>query len=206
MKPGAAGVRRRRQARPLVAAAALESLRAVRHLDVMFEAREVDAILRLAATSAPALSDCEVVASYLVIHGVLTSGQTPSLRITDSCAGRKPHAETPVRSFYPDGAWGWCFALRGPEWTERLPCRAGGEASHQGGVLPAGGLGTADPGGRWRPPGCTAGTEQAGELQRAQYALSATVARLEGQTNVHEVLSSVGAGAGSRVSQTPCTT
>ncbi len=41
---------------------------------LMFEARDVDVILRLAATSAPALSDCEVVASYLVIHGVLVSG------------------------------------------------------------------------------------------------------------------------------------
>lgn len=164
---------------------------------LMFEAREVDAILRLAATSAPALSDCEVVASYLVIHGVLTSRpdtESPDAQIAAQVGSLSGNTGPIV---LPDGAWGWCFALRGqsglngclvvraakpPPREEFFLLEALGQQT--GRALAAAWVHRRE-------------TEQAGELQQLNTALSATVARLEGQTNVHEVLSSVSAsGAG----------
>ena len=80
---------------------------------LMFETRDDDAILRLAVTSAPALSDCEVVASYLVIRGVLTSrtdieSANPSIAAQ---VGSLSGNTGPI--VLPGGAWGWCFALFG---------------------------------------------------------------------------------------------
>lgn len=159
----------------------------------MFEAREVDAILRLAATSAPALSDCEVVASYLVVHGVLTSrAETGSW--DDQLAeqiGSLTGSTGPV--VLPHGAWGWCFALRGqsglngclvvraarrPPKEEFFLLEALGQQT--GRALAAALLYRRD-------------AEQAATLQELNTALSATVARLEGQTNVQKVLSNVSA-------------
>ena len=164
---------------------------------LMFEAREADAILRLAATSAPALSDCEVVASYLVIHGVLTSRpdtKSPDAQIAAQVGSLSGNTGPIVLA---DGAWGWCFALCGqvglngclvvraakpPPREEFFLLEALGQQT--GRALAAAWVYRRE-------------TEQAVELQQLNTALSATVARLEGQTNVHEVLSSVSAtGAG----------
>jgi sugar diacid utilization regulator len=159
----------------------------------MFEAREVDAILRLAETSAPALSDCEVVATYLVSRGVVTS--RPATRSPDASIAAQVRGLTgntgPV--VLPHGAWGWCFALRAqsgvhgclvvraakrPPKEEFFLLEALGQQT--GRALAAALL-------RRRE------AEQAVRLRDLNTTLSATVARLERQTNVHQVLSEVSA-------------
>ena len=162
----------------------------------MFDGREADDIVRLAATSVPSLSGCRTRAVYLVIDGVLS-------RRDDA----EPDAEL-VRQVQlldggsgllvlPGGGWDWGFALRGLSGlTGYLVVNAAVEPSTDEfflletlGQQTAGALANASLHRRERA--------QAFELQELNSRLSASVARLKQQTHVHEVLSDLSvSGAG----------
>lgn len=163
---------------------------------MMFDGREADDIVRLAATSVPSLSGCGVKAVYLITDGALSRRD-----------GAEPDAELDrqVRLLGGDsgplvltgGGWCWGFALRGlsgprgylvvhaavePPKDEFFLLEALGRQT-------AGALANASLHLRER--------EQAVELQEVNGRLSASVARLEQQTHVHEVLSDISvSGAG----------
>jgi sugar diacid utilization regulator len=163
---------------------------------MMFDGREADDIIRLAATSAPSLSGCRTTAVYLIIDGALSrrDGAEPDaeldrqVRLLDGGSG-------PL--VLPDGGWYWGFALRGLSGLRGyLVVNADVEPSKDElfllemlGQQTAGALANASLHQRQR--------EQALELEELNSRLSASVARLEQQTHVHEVLGDISvSGAG----------
>ena len=163
---------------------------------MMFDGREADDIIRLAATSVPSLSGCGAKAVYLIVDGALSRRDDAEpdaeldrqVRLLDGGSGS---------IVLPDGGWYWGFALRGLSGlTGYLVVRAAVDPSKDEffllkalGQQTAGALANASLHRRER--------EQALELQELNSRLSASVARLEQQTHVHEVLSNTSAsGAG----------
>lgn len=164
---------------------------------MMFDNHDADDIVRLAATSVPSLSGCEVEAVYVIVDGVLTpsrGGGTPTAELDEQVGGLAGDNGSIDLS---DGVWRWAFTLRGPSGPNgHLVVRATGPPSQDEfflvealGQQLAGALANAELHRRER--------EQAGQLQRLNAELSASVTRLRQQTSVHEVLSSMSAsGAG----------
>jgi sugar diacid utilization regulator len=162
----------------------------------MFDGREADDIVRLAATSVPSLSGCRTKAVYLVVDGALSRRDDAEpdaelvrqVRLLDGDSG-------PL--VLPDGGWEWGFALRGLSGLRGyLVVNAAVEPSKDEfflletlGQQTAGALENASLHRRERA--------QALELQKLNSRLSASVTRLEQQTHVHEVLSDISVcGAG----------
>ena len=164
---------------------------------MMFDDRDADDIVRLAATSVPALSGCEVEAVYVIVDGVLTpsrGGGAPTAELDEQVGGLAGDDGSIDLS---DGMWRWAFTLRGLSGPNGfLVVRASGAPSQDEFFLVealaqqlAGALANAELHRRER--------EQAGQLKRLNAELSASVTRLRQQTSVHEVLSSTSAsGAG----------
>lgn len=163
---------------------------------MMFDGREADDIIRLAATAVPLLSGCDAKAVYLTVDGALSrrdDGEPDveldrQVRLLDGSSG--PLVLT-------DGGWYWGFALPGLSGlTGYLVVNAAREPSKDEvfrlemlGQQTAGALANASLHRRERA--------QALELHELNNRLSASVARLEQQTHVHEVLSDVSvSGAG----------
>ena len=160
---------------------------------MMFDDREADDIIRLAATSVPSLSGCRTKAVYLIIDGALSRRDDAEpdveldrqVRLLDGGSG-------PL--VLPDGGWYWGFALSGLRGY--LVVNAAAEPSEDEfflletlGQQTAGALANASLHRRERA--------QAVELQELNSRLSASVTRLEQQTHVHEVLSDISvSGAG----------
>jgi hypothetical protein len=145
----------------------------------------------------PALSDCEVLATYLATDGVLTrrSG-IPSVdaAISDQVEGLDGNVG---RIALAGGDWGWCFALRGQNGLNGcLVVRAAEEPPKEEHFLLqalAQQTGRALGGARLH----SRESAQAADLLQLNTELSALVALLEEQTRVHDTLSSVSAsGAG----------
>lgn len=166
---------------------------------LMFDHRETEDILRLAATTVPSLGECEVDGIYLVEDG------RPARYAEDRPAD--PGLDEQVRGLsgrageiaLDDGTWRWAFALGGPSAARgHLVVRS----AH-------------------RPPQddfflLTALSQQTtaalanasvhrdhrahtAQLEELNVQLSASVARLEQQTQVHNVLTTIAAsGAGER--------
>lgn len=164
---------------------------------MMIDGREADDIIRLAATSVSSLSSCGAKAVYLFVDGALRRRDDTDepdaeldrqVRLLDGVSG--PLA-------LPDGGWCWGFALRGLDGLMGyLVVHAALEPSEEEfflletlGQQTAGALVNASLHRRER--------EHALELQELNGRLSASVARLEQQTHVHEVLSDISvSGAG----------
>jgi sugar diacid utilization regulator len=164
---------------------------------MMFDGRDADAILRLAATSVPSLSGCEVEAVYLVVDGRLTRRPFGGAPDAELDAQVELLGGTSGLIVLSDNAWHWGFALRGLSGTTGcLVVRAPMDPSSDEffllkvlGQQTAGALANASLHRRER--------EQSLELQELNSELSASVARLKQQTQVHDVLSSISAtGAG----------
>ncbi|MGW4398946.1 PucR family transcriptional regulator [Amycolatopsis nivea] len=162
----------------------------------MFDGREADDIIRLAAASVPSLSGCGVKAVYLIIDGALS-------RRDDSEPDAKLDRQVLLLDggsgllLLPGGGWCWGFALRGPTGPRGyLVVRAPAEPPKDEFFLlealsqqTAGALANCSLHRHER--------EQALELQELNGRLSASVARLEQQTHVHELLSDISvSGAG----------
>jgi sugar diacid utilization regulator len=164
---------------------------------MMFDGRDADEIVRLAATSVPSLSGCEVEAVYMIVDGVLTpssGGGTPTAELDEQVGGL---AGDTGSINLPDGVWRWAFALRGLSGPSGfLVVRASGAPSQDElfllkalGRQMAAALANAALHRRER--------EQSVQLQRLNAELSASLAQLRQQTSVHEVLAPVSAsGAG----------
>ena len=163
---------------------------------MMFDSRRADDIIQLAATSVPSLSGCEVDAAYLVIDGALTRRDAGAADAElDARVGSLDGNSGRVD--LPDGVWRWGFALRGLSGLAGwLVVRGPAEPSRDEfflltalGQQTAGALANASMHRRER--------EQSRELQAVNTELSDSVARLEKQTHVHDVLSTIAAsGAG----------
>ncbi|GAA0627976.1 hypothetical protein GCM10010174_54720 [Kutzneria viridogrisea] len=161
----------------------------------MFDGRGAEDILRLAETSVSTLSGCAVEAAYLVVDGVPNRRPGPPHAELDARVGRLDGRSGPI--VLSDGAWRWSFALRGLDGlTGYLVVRAPQPPSaDEFFLLEALGQQTAE---------AMANASlhrreraQALELRALNAELSATVARLEQQTRVHETLSRIPAsGAG----------
>ncbi|HEY2701377.1 MAG TPA: helix-turn-helix domain-containing protein [Pseudonocardiaceae bacterium] len=160
---------------------------------MMFDNRDADDIVRLAATSVPWLSGCEVEAVYVIVDGVLTpnrGGGTPSAELDEQVGGLAGDNGSIDLS---DGVWRWAFTLRGLSGPNGfLVVRARGAPSQDEfflvealGQQLACALANAELHRHER--------EQAGRLKRLNAELSASVTRLQQQTSVHEVLSSMSA-------------
>jgi sugar diacid utilization regulator len=164
---------------------------------MMFDCRDSDDIVRLAATSVPSLSGCEVEAVYLIVDGVLTpsrDGGTPTAELDEQVGGLGGDTGS---IDLPDGVWRWACPLRGlSEPSGFLVVRAQSSPSQDElfllkalGRQMAAALANASLHRRER--------EQAVQLQRVNAELSASVTQLRQQTSVHEMLTSVSAsGAG----------
>jgi sugar diacid utilization regulator len=163
---------------------------------MMIDGRTADDIIQLAATSVSSLSSCGAKAVYLVAAGALRRRDDTEpdaeldrqVRLLDGVSG-------PL--VLPDGGWCWGFALRGldgllgylvvhaavqPPEDEFFLLEALGQQT-------AGALVNASLHRRER--------EHTLELHELNGRLSASVARLERQTHVHEVLSDISvSGAG----------
>ncbi|OOC04931.1 transcriptional regulator [Amycolatopsis azurea DSM 43854] len=155
---------------------------------MMIDGRKADDILRLAAASVSSLSSCGARAVYLFTAGGLRRRDDTEpdaeldrqVRFLDGVSG-------PL--VLPDGDWCWGFALRGPDGLlGYLVVYAAVEPSRDEffllealGQQTAGALVNASLHRRER--------EHALELQELNGRLSASVARLEQQTRVHEMLS-----------------
>ncbi|WIX98126.1 helix-turn-helix domain-containing protein [Amycolatopsis mongoliensis] len=163
---------------------------------MMFDGREADDIVRLAATLVPSLSGCRTKAVYLIIDGALSRRDDAEpdaeldrqIRLLDGGSGSL---------VLPDGGWYWGFALRGLSGLRGyLVVTAAVEPSKDEfsllealGQQTAGALANASLHRRERA--------QALELQELNSKLSASVTRLQQQTHVHEVLSDIAvSGAG----------
>ncbi|MET7995910.1 helix-turn-helix domain-containing protein [Amycolatopsis sp. NPDC005232] len=162
----------------------------------LFDGREADDIIRLAATSLLSLSGCGAKAAYLIIDGALSRRDDAEpdaeldrqVRFLDGGSG-------PL--VLPDGDWYWGFALRGlSSLRGYLVVHAAMEPSKDEFFLLEGlsqqtadALANAALHRRER--------KQALDLQDLNGRLSASVARLEQQTHVHEVLTNISvSGAG----------
>ncbi|WP_255637940.1 CdaR family transcriptional regulator [Amycolatopsis sp. DSM 110486] len=162
----------------------------------MFDGREADDIIRLAATSVLSLSGCGAKAVYLIIDGALSRRDDAEpdaeldrqVRLLDGDSGSL---------VLPDGDWYWGFALHGLSGLKGyLVVHAAMEPSRDEFFLlealsqqAADALANAALHRRER--------EQALDLQELNGRLSASVARLEQQTHVHEVLTNISvSGAG----------
>ncbi|WP_020664674.1 PucR family transcriptional regulator [Amycolatopsis benzoatilytica] len=163
---------------------------------MMIDGREADGIIRLAATSVSALSSCDVKAVYLFIGDALRRRDDTE---PDAELDRQVRLLGGVSGplVLPDGGWCWGFALRGLDGLlGYLVVHAGVEPPKDEffllealGRQTAGALVNASLHRRER--------EHALELQQLNGRLSASVARLEQQTHVHEVLSDISvSGAG----------
>jgi sugar diacid utilization regulator len=160
---------------------------------MMFDNRGADDIVRLATTSVPSLSGCAVEAVYVLVDGVLTPsgvGGTPTAELDEQVRGLVDDNGSIDLS---DGAWRWAFTLRGLSGPNGfLVVRAPGAPSQDEFLLVAAlaqqlacALANAELHRRER--------EQASQLKRLNAELTASVTRLQRQTSMHEVLSSMSA-------------
>lgn len=157
---------------------------------MMFDGREADDIIRLVTTWVPSLSGCGAKAAYLFIDGAFSRSDDVEddaelerqVRLLDGGSGSIDLA---------DGSWCWAFALHGRiGLTGYLVVHAAAEPSKEEffllealGQQTAAALANASLHRRER--------EHALDLQELNGRLSASVARLEQQTHVHEVLSNI---------------
>jgi sugar diacid utilization regulator len=171
---------------------------------MMFDGREADDILRLAATSVASLSPCTVDAMYLQIGGELrrsTPNQRPDAAL-DAAVSRLTGDGGRIRAV--NCGWRWAFVLRGLGGVSGcLVLRADAAPSTDElfllkvlGQQTAAALNSASLHKREREHGVEL-RQLNDERAAANAELSALVARLKQQQNVHEVLTTVSAsGAG----------
>jgi sugar diacid utilization regulator len=164
---------------------------------MMFDGREADDIVRLAVTSVPSLSAGEVVAVYVIVAGRLAP--VPGVPAPDPELDRlvRDLGDAGGEIMLPDGLWRWAYPLRGVSGDiGRLVVRAPHRPPRDEffllkalGQQLAGALANASMHRRER-----AYTDNLRDLNTE---LSASIARLEQQTAVHEELNRVPAsGAG----------
>ncbi|GAA4023069.1 hypothetical protein GCM10022247_54190 [Allokutzneria multivorans] len=157
---------------------------------MMIDGRGADGILRLAATSVPSLSSCGAKAVYLFTGG--------ALRRRDDA---EPDAELDRRVRFlngvsgplvlPGGGWCWGFALRGLHGLVGYLVVHAAEAPPEDEFFLLEALGGQTAGALVNASLHRREREHALELQELNGRLSASVARLEQQTHVHEVLSDI---------------
>ncbi|WP_410612432.1 PucR family transcriptional regulator [Amycolatopsis sp. lyj-109] len=165
---------------------------------MMFDGREAAGILRLAATSVPTLSGCVTEAAYLVDHAGTRTLQDGAREVhPDLGAEVGGLAGHSGRIELADGRWRWCYALDGPGGlTGHLVI--GAEHPPPGDELfLLGSLGRQTAAALTNSALLGRERRQSVALQAVNDRLSASVAQLEQQTQVHETLSTISAsGAG----------
>ncbi|SDZ34673.1 PucR C-terminal helix-turn-helix domain-containing protein [Amycolatopsis xylanica] len=156
----------------------------------MIDGRDADGIIRLAATSVSSLSRCGAKAVYLLAAGALRrrDDAEPDAEL-DRQIGLLGGVSGPL--LLPGGGWCWGFALRG------LDALLGYLVVHAAAEPPEDEFFLLEALGR-QTAGALVNASQhrrerahALELQEVNGRLSASVARLEQQTRVHEVLSDI---------------
>ncbi|VVJ21990.1 Regulator of polyketide synthase expression [Amycolatopsis camponoti] len=159
---------------------------------MMFDGREAADILRLAATSVPTLSGCETEAAFLVDEDGSSTLQDDTREVhPDLGAEVGGMAGRGGRIDLADGRWRWCYALREPDSPGGLTANLVVGAEHtppRDELFLLGSLGQQAAAALANSALLERERRQSVALQAVNDRLSASVERLEQQTQVHETL------------------